>query len=423
MKIILIYLLLFTFWAELSLVFSLTGIQGLSLFNLCIYLLLLAWCYTIMTKKRLFESNSVNKYIILLSLVVLCSILVKQLLGEIPNINMWVELGIFKKWATPFIIFFVLFNIIDDEKTLKRTILGLIILLAVTSITTPLISTGILKIGHLSESFKGRAAGFGGENSFASYLVLFIPLVLTYTLFQKRFMHRAASTVLLAFTFVALVTTGSRGGLFSFLVAMAVYLYVLKRQRMIRLQGILALIVTVLIIGSISFVLAPSEPKSILLDRLDTSRLEEGEGLDKYTAGRTLFLRKGIQLFFESPIYGHGQNSFLPLVEKKFGIHGVAHNAYLTYLVEYGIFGLIFFVMILKKIFQHVWEQLKETPHAWDKRLYVSYLAGFCGYHFSLLALNESQPRYIFWIYTAIICKYSQLQMNKKKGSSAEFVR
>ena len=410
MKIILIYLLLFTFWAELSLGFNLTHIQGLSLFNLCIYLLLLAWCYTIMTQKRLFESNSVNKYIILLSLVMLFSTFIKIFFGEIPNINMWTELVSFKKWATPLILFFILFNIIDDEKIFKGTILGLIILLTVATVTTPLISLGILKIGHLSKLFEGRAAAFGGPNSFSSYLVMFIPLVLTYLLFQKTFMLRAVSAVLLALTFAALVSTGSRGGLLSFLVAMAAYLYILYRQRMIRLPTIIAVIVTVLIIGSISFVLAPSKPKSILLDRLDTSSLEEGEGLDKYTAGRTLLLRKGIQLFFESPIYGHGQNSFLPLVEKKFGIHGVAHNAYLSYLVEYGIFGLIFFVMILKKIFQHVWKHLKETPHAWDKRLYVSYIAGFCGYHFSLFALNESQPRYIFWIYTAIILKYDKIR-------------
>jgi O-antigen ligase len=384
--------------------------QGLSLFNLCIYLLLLAWCYTIMTKKRLFESNSVNKYIILLSFVVLVSTVIKLVLGEIPNINMRTELVSFKRWANPLILFFILFNIVDDEKTAKGTVLGLIILLAVAALTTPLISLGIIKIGHLSKLFEGRAAAFGGPNSFSSYLVMFIPLVLTYLLFQKTFILRAASAVLLALTFAGLITTASRGGLLSFLVGMAAYLYILYRQRMIQLPTIIALIVTVLIIGSISFVLAPSEPKSILLDRLDTSRLEEGECLDKYTAGRTLLLRKGIQLFFESPIYGHGQNSFLPLVEKKFGIHGVAHNAYLSYLVEYGIWGLIFFVMILKKIFQHVWKQIKETSHVWDKLLYISYIAGFCGYHFSLLAQNESQPRYIFWIYTAVILKYDKIR-------------
>ena len=410
MKIILIYLLLFTFWAELSLGFSLTGIQGLSLFNLCIYILLFAWCYTIMTQKRLFESNSVNKYIILLSFVVLVSTVIKLVLGEIPNINMRTELVSFKRWANPLILFFILFNIVDDEKTAKGTVFGLIILLAVTALTTPLISLGIIKIGHVSKFFEGRASAFGGPNSFASYLVMFIPLVLTYLFFQKTFMIRAASAVLLVLTFAALVATGSRGGLLSFLVAMATYLYILYRQRMIRLPTIIAVIVTVLIFGSISFALAPAQPKKILVDRLDITRLEKGEGLDKYTAGRTLFLRKGIQLFFESPIYGHGQNSFLPLVEKKFGIRGVAHNTYLSYLVEYGIFGLIFFVMILKKIFQHVWKHVKETPNVWDKRLYISYISGFCGYHFSLLALNESQPRYIFWIYTAIILKYDKIR-------------
>jgi len=407
-RIILIYFLLFVFWAELALGLNLSHIKGLSFFNLSIYLLLFAWGFKIITQKRLFESNSVNKYIILLSLVVLFSILVKLFLGEIPNISIREEIVSFKKWVTPFFLFFILVNIIDDEKTLKGTVRGLIILLAVTAITAPLISKNILNIGHVSQSFKGRAAGFGGENAFASYLVMFIPLVLTYFLFSKKRMHRAAGGVLLFFTFIALVTTGSRGGLFSFLFAMAVYMVILKKQKMIRLPGIIAAFLAVLIISSISFALAPSAPKDILIERLDPTRLEEGEGLDKYTAGRTMLLRYGIQLFFESPIYGHGQNSFEQLVEK-YGITAVAHNAYLSYLVEFGLIGLTFFVMLLIKIFQHAWKHLNETPHAWDKLFYVSYLAGFCGYCFSLLALNEGQPRYIFWIYTAVILKYDKI--------------
>ena len=154
---------------------------------------------------------------------------------------------------------------------------------------------------------------------------------------------------------------------------------------------------------------SPSEPKSILLDRLDASRLEEGEGLDTYTAGRTLFLRKGIALFLKSPLYGHGQKSFQPLIEK-FGVSAVAHNTYLTYLVEYGIIGFACFLMLLIAIFKHVLSCLNKTVHTWSKQFYLSYLVGFCAYNFSLLALNESQPRYIFWIYTAIILKYDKIR-------------
>ena len=412
MRIVLIYFLLFVFWAELALEFKLTNIRGFSLFNLSIYLLLFAWGVTVLTKKKLYESNNVNKYIIFLSLVVLYSILVKQLLGEIHYFNISRELVIFKKWVTPFILFFILANIIDDEKTLKGTALGLIILLAVTAITTPLMSIGILNVGHASTSFEGRASGFGGVNEFASYLVLFIPLVLTKVVFQKRFMHRVVSGVLLAIVLIALVTTGSRGGLISFLFAMAVYLVILKRQKMIRLPGIIAVFIAVLIISSISFALAPSAPKDILIERLDPTRLEEGEGMDKYTAGRTMLLLYGIQLFIESPIYGHGQNSFQQLIEK-FGITAVAHNTYLSYLVEYGLIGLILFLMILIKIFQYAWKHLNETPNALDKQFYISYIAGLCGYHFSLLGLNEGQPRYIFWIYTAVLFKYSQFRLNR----------
>ena len=408
MRIILIYLLLFTFWAELALGFKLSQLRGLSLFNLCTYFLILAWIFTIMTKKRFYESNELNIYIVLLSLVVFLSIPIKYLLGEISNISLIEELSMFKQWVSALILFFVLFNIIDDEKTLKATIFGLIILLAVTALTAPLTSIGILKIGHASTSFKGRASGFGGVNSFAAYLVMFIPLVMTYFLFQKKVMPKAASAVLLALTFVAIVTTGSRGGMLSFLFGMGIFLYLLHGQEMIRIQGIIAIIVTVLIIGSISFALAPSQPKDILKNRFDTNSTEGG-GLDEYTAGRTLFWRKGILLFFESPIYGHGQRSFQPLV-RKYGVNAVAHNTYLTYLVEHGIIGFALFLMILVKIFKLATKHLKETVNSWDKLFYISYLSGFCGYHFALLAINESQPRYIFWIYTAVFLKYYKIR-------------
>jgi len=126
MRIILIYFLLFAFWAELALGVKLTHIKGFSLFNLSIYLLLFAWGYTILTKRRLYESNNINKYIIFLSLVVLCSILVKYSLGEIYYISIKEEVITFKKWVTPLIIFFLLYTIIDDEKTIKGSVRVLI---------------------------------------------------------------------------------------------------------------------------------------------------------------------------------------------------------------------------------------------------------------------------------------------------------
>ena len=413
MKTVLIYFLLFSFWVERALGFKLTQVTGLSLLNLSIYLLLIAWAFTVVNKRKLIEANNVNKYLILMVFVVVASIPVKILIDEIPNISILGEIIALKNWANPFILFFILFNIINDKRACKRTLIGLVVLLIVTASTTPLISLGVINIGTLkvTAALKGRAAAFGDPNEYATYLVLFIPLVLTYFLFQKKAFIKTASAVLLVLTFTALLTTGSRGGFLSLLFTMAAYLLILKRHRMIRLPAILAVIVGVLIMGVVSYVVTPSQVKETSKNRFD---FRESKDIDEYTAGRTLLLRNGLLLFIERPIFGHGRGTFVPLMEKRFRLASNSHNDYLLYMVNYGIIGLAIFVMVFTKVFQHVWHHFKVTTDPWSKQLYISYIAGFLGYVVSMLGLNLFNPCYVFWIYTAVIYKYSHLERNNR---------
>jgi len=46
--------------------------------------------------------------------------------------------------------------------------------------------------------------------------------------------------------------------------------------------------------------------------------------------------------------------------------------------------------------------------------LYISYIAGFCGFVVGMFATNAGPSLVIFWIYTAVIYKYAQLDMDKK---------
>ena len=411
MEIVLIYSFLIAFWVETSLKFRITNIVGLSLFNIILYLLVLFLCFKILVKRKSIENLDIYKYIFLLIIVSGCSILIKQIIGEVPDINMRHEIIKYKNWLDPFIIFFVFFNIIDKKSYIKATIIGLILFVNLTSITTPLISTGIFSIGHSSKQFVGRAAGFGGTNEFASFLVLFIPLLLTYLLFKKRIIIKSWFAIMLGITLIALATTGSRGGILSLFVALSIYIYLSHREKIVKLSSIFGIIIAFTFISTISFLLTPSEPKEILTERINPERLDEG--LDKYTAGRTRILRYGLNIFLQSPIYGHGRESFKPLMQE-LGYDKVAHNTYLTYLVELGIIGLILFLCILIKIYKYAKQHMAEANDKWNKLFYISYLSGFCGYFFSLLALNEGEPRYMFWIYTAVLYRYERLESHKK---------
>jgi len=412
MKIFLIYFFLFAFWAENSLGFKLTDIPGLSLFNLSVYLLIIAWAYSIVFKVRVFISNQVNFYLVILIFYVIFSIVLNMFLDEFPRISIKSELITFKTWLNPFLIFFIITNIIDDVKTCNRSLMGLIILLFVTALSTPLISLGVIDIGTTYFFYKGRAAGFAEPNQYAGYLVLFIPFVMTYVLFTKRLIYKNASIILLVVSFLALITTGSRGGIFSFVASVLFYLMILNRKKMIQLPTLVATIFIVCLLAAISFHFAPSEVKETVSERLDPTK---SESIEEYTAGRLKAWRNGIQLFVQKPILGHGQKTFTYLMEKQFGMHLAAHNQYLNYLVQFGLIGFMLFVGLFLKIFLVFWKQQELIRDLWTQKLCIGYLAGFIGYCISMLGVNMSNPRYIFWFYTAIILRYTQLQINGEK--------
>ena len=66
MENFLIYLFFIAFWVENSLNFYITNIVGLSLFNLCLYLLMLLWVYKILVKEKVIEYIDLYKYIFFL---------------------------------------------------------------------------------------------------------------------------------------------------------------------------------------------------------------------------------------------------------------------------------------------------------------------------------------------------------------------
>ena len=406
MTTILIYSLLFAFWAERVLGFTLTQVRGLSLMNLNIYLLALVWALAVVRKRKLFEPTSVNKYLILMFFVDVNSVLVKIALSEIQNINILDELIAVKNWANPFLLFFIIFNTVHDENTCKRILLGLVVLLVVTVSTTLLITFGGIEIGMLEVREDQRSSGFANPVEYASYLVLFTPLLFSLLLFEKRVLVKMAVGLILIMTLCALFTTGSRGGALSFLVGVSVLIFILKRYRMISATWLAPVVIVAMMLGS--YAVVPSKVKRAVMERFDP---QTSGDLYEYTSGRTKIWRCGLGLFMERPFFGHGRASFSPLIIERCKIRAVAHNQYLSHLVQYGLIGLAIFVALLVRVFQDVKNHFRTTLDPWRKKLYSCYLAGFLGYAFSMLGLNVYFSRYFFWMYTAVILKYCQLEV------------
>ena len=125
MKIVSIYIVLITYFVNE--IFGQVGLsmKGLSLFNLTLYLLFTVWVYELIKERKMFQPNNLNKYLILMIYYVLISIVIKFLRDEIPHLSVVGEILAFKRFLNPILLFFLLFNIIEDKRACNHALFGL----------------------------------------------------------------------------------------------------------------------------------------------------------------------------------------------------------------------------------------------------------------------------------------------------------
>ena len=80
---------------------------------------------------------------------------------------------------------------------------------------------------------------------------------------------------------------------------------------------------------------------------LDTYSAVESGSKSKLSSGRNVIWEGALELYKMNPILGFGFSSFDTLLYEHIGIKKGAHNAFLQYLVEIGIIGLMLFIMML----------------------------------------------------------------------------
>jgi len=418
MRIILIYLLLFTFFVDQ--VLGPTGLshlmKGLSLFNLNLYMLFAVWLIVVLQRRTIFEPNNLNLILMLMVLVVFISIPTKMFRGEI-RVSIFSEILSLKTWINPLLLFFILFNIIDDEKTCNQTLFGLGVLFLALILNQLFALLGFTSFGARIISKIGRIGGFSAAGVYAVSLVLFFPLALSGSFLMKRSKPLKIACIMLVFlTLVGLVSAGSRNGVLSLFCGMLIYVLILKRKKIISLLPIVFLAIMMIVTSTAAFFVAPSSVREKVVNRFVPTA---DENLDDYSSGRIILWTYGLMLFAEDPIMGHGHNSFLKLTRlRRFPVSGAPHNEYLRHLVEYGIIGFLVFCMIFLKIFQNIWQALERTTDPLRKQVYISYIAGLSGFMVGMFFTNIGPAMYIFWIYTAVIYKYVQLDMDKEEVSA-----
>jgi O-antigen ligase len=155
---------------------------------------------------------------------------------------------------------------------------------------------------------------------------------------------------------LGLALSGTRTALLAAVPAMVFGLASLGRIRLwVRVVILLALIL-VFFIGS------PFLQTLSSFQRFSTIGTELGTG---DLSGRTIIWGDGLAAFQESPLIGVGSNMYRSVNS----LAKLAHNSYLSVLVETGLIGFILFSIILTIVVFQAWGQPK-----WDKRFWLTML-------------------------------------------------
>lgn len=190
-------------------------------------------------------------------------------------------------------------------------------------------------------------------NEFAGIAAALCVFPLYWMFFEKKFTAVFSSLFSFALVFYGIILTLSRGGIFSILFTIFLFILVFSREKLTRSS---------LIITSGLFAFALFSYLGIIdifsiTERFTGRFIKDTTSL---TAGRSDLFMAGIDAYFDKPIFGHGNSHVTNLVVtfEKIAMDEPIHNTFIEFMVRYGSIGFIVFLLLifnsLKSIYLYI---------------------------------------------------------------------
>jgi O-antigen ligase len=188
-----------------------------------------------------------------------------------------------------------------------------------------------------------RFAGGGGDpNDLAMNLAAAIPMAWYLGMTHHRPMVRWACRAYIPVGLLSIGLTGSRGGMIATVVALLIVPLTMTRLS----PGKLALAIVLL---AVSGGLAVAYVPKTIVSRLSTTTTAVE---DLSLGGRFRIWKAGIRVFVQRPMVGYGSGSFkVALLPELGNATQVAHNSYLSVLVEEGLVGFLLYLAMFVAVF------------------------------------------------------------------------
>jgi O-antigen ligase len=299
-------------------------IIDVSLLNLIGPLLTLFLLAEIFRKKRKLVNIPQNYFIIGFALAAVISALSAG--------NKIYSLVYLKCLARNIMLFFIITQIITSKKLLKQAILVLVISGLFASFF------GISQYIFQFNLHNGRILGTHNDpNYFAAILVGLMPLSFYFFIEQKKIIFKAVFLSIFFIILLAFGLTQSRGGMIGF--AAAFILVFFKQENKLKLLGLFFFFFLL-------FVLLL--PASFWLRTATLVGYHEGKYNQDTMVMRTKYWSGGLRIFRDNPLLGVGPaNHYLYMAQYVDIPAKASHNTFIDIAADLGIFGILFFILIL----------------------------------------------------------------------------
>ncbi len=246
------------------------------------------------------------------------------------------------------------------------------------------------------------AAGGADPNDLAMVLALALPMAWYLGMTYRRPLLRWVCLAYVPLAAVAIGLTGSRGGMVATTVALLTVPLSMTRLSPGRL-------VTAMLMLAVAGALAVVYVPETIVQRLFTigSELEGGR-----IGGRGKLWEAGLEAFVHRPVAGYGtghyRQAIFPILG---GASQVAHNSYISVLVEQGMVGFLLYMAMLGSVFVSV----LKLP-VLERRFAVVLLATL---GVAMLPLTWEDRRAV-WVVLAILLGFSQARIAETRGAARQ---
>ena len=375
-----------------------------------------------------FQKNIMHLPVVLLTAWVLVSYLYSTFQYDSAWVSYYLgeTIGDLKRWLDPVIIYFLYYHIVRDRQRWKTIVVILMIgvfIAAGMAVREYMSGTGS------SSLESSRIGGIAGQpNILGAFFVYYMFLFAAFWIERARNIKYWALWLPFLMCFRAIMVTFSRGAYLAF--ALGVLGLAFFKNKLLFL-----LVCGAIIFSALNPVVLPEgiryrlestfKSQAPTPDTFGTTDLEES--LDTSSAVRLQVWQAAGLMIKDNPVFGVGLGRF-PFQVMNYSKSERfidAHNAYIIAAAEFGIPGLIFFIMLLLVVYRITVVVYYKHPDPFIKATALGFLGGLSGLFMANMfgsRLNTTEVSGYFWVLTALMARaYLWVKEGAKTGLPEDY--